>query len=287
MLVSVANQGRQSSVVPVETEVTDEQEQNTIARALALHFGKETQQLPQPSPAPTTNVLPVRMRSVPAREVVLQMGTTTMSQNHAGPWATDLSSDQRHLRSQPHSSGAPVSAPGYRGPSRAGPPVVLRDVSGVSGLSRDALAKSRAIAGGLGGSFGGRPAHVHVRPVQVRRDRHEVLSFEAHQRDEDEWLRGESSKPSRDTDGRSDPSEGSSVVHGSYNPMLWSGSGSLWSSMHPPTMSRAPGGAAMPVRLRPAVMVCATPPPRRREPADDAENEGEAATRKVLSQLSL
>jgi len=190
--------------------------------------------------------------------------------------------------------------PMYRsvGPSRAGSSVLIRDVSGhrdPTGLRdanaiRDAAIAKRAVERAMGANFGGRPAPVNLRPVPMRRERHEVaVPYADHQRDEDEWLRGDSSKSSRDgADGRNDSLDnkehGSSVVHGSYNPMSWSGSATWWSSVQAPTMQR---GAAMPVVLRPAVMVCAAPPRRPASSPDDAETDGEAATRQVLSQLSL
>lgn len=285
-MIPVANH---TAAPPPETEVTEEQEQNTIARALALHYGKEgplpSLQLSQPSQAPIGTLHPVRLRSLPLREG-LHTGTGTIGQYQSGSW--DMSADQRHHRSQAHSNSVTKAAPGYRsvGPPRVSAPVTLRDVSGMSreGISREALAKSRAVAGCIG-SYGSRAAP--VRTVSHRRDRHEVqVPVDEHQQDEDNWLRGESSMP--DIDSRSESSEadhGSAVVHGSYNPMSWSGSANWWGSMRSPSMTRMPG-AAMPVRLRPAVTVCAAPPPRRSEP-EDPENEGEAATRKVLSQLSL
>lgn len=295
--ISVANQGRTVSL-PTETEMSDEQEQNTIARALALHYGKEMQQLPQSAQNPSSGVIPIRLRSMSSREG-LQPGSTLLSQTHAVTWVPDMSNDQqRHMRSQSHSNVGALPPPTYRslGPSRAGSSVLIRDVTGHTGLRdanaiRDAAIAKRAVERAMGGNFGGRPAPVNLRPVPMRREqRHEVaVPYADHQRDEDEWLRGDSSKSSRDADGRNDSLEkeqhGSSVVHGSYNPMSWSGSAPhWWSTMHPPTTSM-PRGAAMPVVLRPAVLVCATPP-RRPEP-DDAETDGEAATRQVLSQLSL
>jgi hypothetical protein len=298
-LKQFANQGRTVSL-PTETQVSDEQEQNTIARALALHYGKETQQLPQGAQNSSGSVIPIRLRSMSSRDG-LQTGSTLLSQSHSGSWVPEMPNEQqRHMRSQPHPNVGALPPPAYRsvGPSRPGSSVIIRDVSGhrdPTGLRdasaiRDAAIAKRAVERAMGGSFGGRHAPVNLRPVPIRRDRHEVpVPYDDHQRDEDEWLRGESSKSNRDADGRNDSLDkehGSAVVHGSYNPMSWSGSGSShswWSNnLQPPTTM--PRGAAMPVVLRPAVMVRSAKP-RPPEP-EDAETEGEAA-RQVFSQLSL
>ncbi|CAK9220754.1 unnamed protein product [Sphagnum jensenii] len=312
---------------PSEAELSEEQEQNTIARALAIAYGKEgtlpslQQQLPLQSGI--GSMLPTRIRSLPSVRESCQNGGA--GQFFSGSRITDLPAveqQQRILRNQqqPHmSSGVSktTGGPGYRlvGTQRAScSSVTLRDVSALSrdmsrealaaaasGLSREvsreALAGSRVIAGSMGNLMQA-AAPVHVRNLGVRsssnRDRHEVLPpLSEHQHDEDEWLRGESSKATTETDNRSDKSEvdhASSIVHGSYNPMSWSNSSDLWGMMHLPSMSRMPAGAAMPVRLRPSVTVCAAPPPRHPEPQDDHEDIGEAAaaaTQKILNQLNL
>lgn len=160
---------------------------------------------------------------------------------------------------------------------------------------RDAVMARRAVERAFG-TQQRQPQPVNLRPVPIRRE--VAVPYSDHQRDEDEWLRGGDTS-SKSTQEKEDQQQqhGSSVVHGSYNPMSWSaGSGGTpwWS--HAPSMPH-PRGAAMPVVLRPAVMVCAAPPrrsvalPERRasplEPDHDAETDGEAATRQVLSQLSL
>ncbi|XP_024401282.1 uncharacterized protein [Physcomitrium patens] len=295
----LANQGR-GVPLATEGEVSEEQEQNTIARALAQHYGKESQQLPHSTQNPSSSVMPIRLRTLTSRDG-LQPGSPRLNQSHSGPWATDLSMEQqRHTRNQGHSSVGPVASPAYRpvGTSRIGSSVTIRDVTGHrdsaalrdASAMRDAALAKRAVERAMCGNFVGRHSPVNLRPVpQMRRDRHEVaVHYDNHQRDEDEWLRGESTKASRDVDCLNDSLEelGASAVHGSYNPMSWSGAGvSNWWNMHPAAMPRASSRAAMPVVLRPAVMVCAAPP-LRPEP-DDAENEGEAATHQVLSQLSL
>jgi len=300
-LKQFANQGRTVSL-PTESEMSDEQEQNTIARALALHYGKEMQQLPVQQNVPSSGVIPIRLRSMSSRVEGLQQPMS--------PSAWDMCNDQQ--QSQRHSMRA--LPPQYRsvGPSmRAHSSVTIRDVTGqhravdpTGGLSvrdananamRDAAMARRAVERAFGTQ---RPQPVNLRPVPIRRE--VAVPYSDHQRDEDEWLRGgdSSSKSTREQEKEDQQQHGSSVVHGSYNPMSWSaGSGGTpwWS--HAPSMPH-PRGAAMPVVLRPAVMVCAAPPrrsvalPERRasplEPSDhDAETDGEASTLHVLSQLSL
>jgi hypothetical protein len=285
--VPVANQGRPTTQ-PVEMEFTEEQEQSTIARALASAFYKEgsvpsMQALPQPSQVPIGPSIPTRIRVVPPRDHG-QGSSGSVPMYHHGSWLPDMAVDQRVHRNQPHPSMGTRTVASYRPvgpPSRPGSTVTLRDVSS---MSREA--PNRVAASSLGSGFG-RVATVHVRSLgSPRRDRHEVqLPLDEHQQDEDDWLRGgDSSKSASETDSRSNTSDvdhGSSVVHGSYNPMSWSGSGSsqLW--------GQYPMRAAMPVRIRPAVTVCAAPPPRRPVEPEDPETEGEAAARKVMSQLSL
>jgi hypothetical protein len=274
--------------VPAETEVTEEQEQNTIARTLATAFYKEAsvpsvQPMPQPSQAPIGSSIPPRIRVVRSRDQGQGSGgVPPIGQYHHGSWLPDMTIDQRLHHNQMHPSMVTRTAPSYRrvGPSCPGLTVTSRDASD---MSREAL--SRVVASSLGSGLTG-VAPVHVRSlVPPRRDRHEMkLPFDEHQRDEDDWLRGDSLKSNSETDNRSDTSDvdrGSSVVHGSYNPMLWSGLGSsqLW--------GQYPTRAAMPVRIRPAVTVCAAPPPRCPVEQGDPESEGEAAAHKVMSQLSL
>jgi hypothetical protein len=286
-LKQLANQGRPTTQ-PVEIEFTEEQEQSTIARALASAFYKEgsvpsMQTLPQPSQVPIGPSIPTRIRIVPPRDQG-QGSSGSVAMYHHGSWLSDMAVDQRLHRNQPHPSMGTRTVPSYRPvgpPSRPGSTVTLRDVSSIS---REAL--NRIAASSLGSGFG-RVATVHVQSLgPPRRDRHEVqLPLDEHQQDEDDWLRGgDGSKSASETDSRSNTSDvdhGSSVVHGSYNPMSWSGSGSsqLW--------GQYPMRAAMPVRIRPAVTVCAAPPPRRPVEPEDPETEGEAAARKVMSQLSL
>jgi hypothetical protein len=277
----VANQGRPTTV-PAETEVTEEQEQNTIARTLATAFYKEAsvpsvQPMPQPSQAPIGSSIPTRIRVVPRRDQGQGSGgVPPIGQYHHGSWLPDMTIDQHLHHNQLHPSMVTRTAPSYPrvGPPCTGSTVTLRDVPD---MSRAAL--SRVVASSLGSGLTG-VAPVHVRSlVPPRRDRHEMkLPFDEHQRDEDDWLRGDSLKSNSETDNRSDTSD---IDHGSYNPMLWSGLGSsqLW--------GQYPTRAVMPVRIRPAVTVCAAPPPRCPVEQGDPESEGEAAAHKVMSQLSL
>ncbi|XP_024393530.1 double-stranded RNA-binding protein 2-like [Physcomitrium patens] len=298
-LKQFANPGRGVAAVATDTEVSEEQEQNTIARALAQHYGKEAQQMPQVCSGASGGVMPIRVRCLSSREG-LQPGSPRLSQGHSGAWVGELSMEQqqRHMRNQGHAGVGAVGGGGYRGvgPSRVGPSVIIRDVAGQrdsagardAAAMRDAAMAKRAVERAMGGGFVGRHSPVNVRPVAaMRRERHEVaVPYDDHRRDEDEWLCGDSSKASRDGELRGDSVEkehGACGVQGSYNPMSWSGTGasSWWSSMQAVTMARVGSRAAMPVVLRSAVMARAAP--LRPVVAEDAENEGEAATRQVLS----
>ncbi|KAH8960388.1 hypothetical protein BDL97_06G129700 [Sphagnum fallax] len=279
-----SNQGRPTTV-PAETEVTEEQEQNTIARTLATAFYKEAsvpsvQSMPQQSQAPIGSSIPTRIRVVPRRDQGQGSGgVPPIGQYHHRSWLPDITIDQRLHHNQLHPSMVTRTAHRRVGPPCPGLTAALQDAPD---MSREAL---RVVASSLGSGLTG-VAPVHVRSlVPPRRDRHEMkLSFDEHQRDEDDWLRGDSLKSNSETDNRSDTSDidrGSPVMHGSYNPMLWSGLGSsqLW--------GQYPTRAAMPVRVRPAVTVCAAPPPRCPVEQVDPESEGEAAAHKVMSQLRL
>ncbi|CAK9863348.1 unnamed protein product [Sphagnum jensenii] len=223
----------QTMMLPLEAdqELSEEQEQNNIARALAIMNGREAgtthaaimQQhlcsLTQPA-AIGSLLLPMRIRSVPLRVQPPQ-----------------------HLSVQKTSS---KSSPGYRSPvgtprTNSSSPVTLCDVSSLSReLTREALAASRASVGSM--HHCGQAVPLHVRNLVACRDRHEMPPppLREHQLDEDEWLRGDR-------------------------------------------------GTAMPVRLRPAVTVCAAPPPRRPEPREqeDIRQVEAAAAHKLLNQLNL
>ncbi|KAH9543919.1 hypothetical protein CY35_13G090600 [Sphagnum magellanicum] len=279
----------QTMMLPLEAdqELSEEQEQNNIARALAVMNGRE---------AATTGslLLPMRIRSVPLRvQVAGQNGVGTIGQFYSASRLTDSSSNQcvlhnqqppQHLSIQKTSS---TFSPGYQSPvgiprTNYSSPVTLCDVSSLSReLAREALAASRASAGSMHDSC---------------RDRHEMPPppLREHQLDEDEWLRGDSSRATLEREDKSDVNHkadhGSLMVHGSYNPMSWSDSSHLWGMHLAPLSSRMPaGGTAMPVRLRPAVTVCAAPPPRRPEPREqeDIRQVEAAAAHKLLNQLNL
>ncbi len=83
--------------MPAETEVTEEQEQNTIARILATAFYKEAsvpsvQSMPQPSQAPIGSSIPTRIRRVPRRDQGQgNGGVPPIRQYHHGSWLPDMS----------------------------------------------------------------------------------------------------------------------------------------------------------------------------------------------------
>ncbi|CAK9878941.1 unnamed protein product [Sphagnum jensenii] len=133
-LKQLANQGRPTTV-PAETEVTEEQEQNTIARTLATAFYEASvpsvHSMPQPSQAPIGSSIPTRIRNVPRRDQGQGSGgVPPIGQYHHGSWLPDITIDQHLHHNQLHPSMVIRTAPSYR---RVGPPcpgltVALQDV---------------------------------------------------------------------------------------------------------------------------------------------------------------
>lgn len=162
-------------------------------------------------------------------------------------------------------------------------------------------------------------------PLQSRNERFEPkyqFLEELHQRDEDDWLRGETfNHPSLEREGAasaaaapySDGEENSyrSSPSSSSSPSMWSRSAQWWGSHFPAYTSsaaaafantfglRPASSLAPPVRVRPMVAVCSAPPrrpeviPHRTPPStpqslrdSDPSVDGEAAAR-LFSQLRL
>lgn len=237
----------------------------------------------QPPPPPQRH----NMRTLPPQ--YRSLGPSMRAAQHSSVTIRDVTGQHQHRVTVGDLTGGGLSA---------------RDAN--ANAMRDAAMARRAVERAFGTQR--QPQPVNLRPVPIRRE--VPVPYSDHQRDEDEWLRGGGGDTSsKSTQEKEDQQQqhGSSVVHGSYNPMSWSaGSGGTPWWTHAPSTMPHPRGAAMPVVLRPAVMVCAAPPrrvgsvpvplplPERRssplEPHSsdhDAETDGEAATRQVLSQLSL
>ncbi|XP_024539615.1 double-stranded RNA-binding protein 5-like [Selaginella moellendorffii] len=284
-LKQYAKQGGTSATL-LESEVTEEQEQNFVARALARAHGKDER-----------SVL-LAQQSTPSRTRLLPGGGHS-GQYHPGSWLLDANSEtsqsHRFMHSSQHHSNGMVLGNGhsYRSLPRRMPPG--------AGTSRDVpgIVPSRSMAGNMPRVI---PTQLRSIPTVIRRDRHDIsVPLEEHQRDEDEWLRGGSSESKQDDRRELRDSEASSSSFSS----MWSNpssshSRSPWWGMSSPASSgfdgmpgppyRAGYGMAQPVRIRSVVAVSAAPPPRRPEPRVENEsdsNDGEAATRQVLSQLSL
>jgi len=280
----------------LEQLVSEEQEQNTIAGALAIANSKE----------------------------LSSSTVTTMQQQQLPTHSSDPASRNFCNHPAAHHSVAHrqqvVSTPAKSIRSSA---VALRDVSCL--LSREeALAASRSVTAcccmsNLERSSAEVPPVQTVRNLTTQRDnRHEVPApLSEHQLDEDEWLRGlESSKTiTRETNNNRSQEEvskeeaaaahGSAILHSFYNPLSWSENSScLWGTAHhaiPVSKMRLmPQTAAMPVRLRPAVTVCAAPPPppppQKLQDEEEDKQEGEEAAAaaaavthhaKLLNQLNL
>ncbi|KAH9533622.1 hypothetical protein CY35_18G062000 [Sphagnum magellanicum] len=218
---------------PLEADLSEEHEQNTIAWALANAHGKEgsvatMQQLPS-QPA-IGSIPPTRIRSVPTRETGKNC-VATVRQFYSRSRLADLSSGQLILCNRPHASVVNRTAPGYQlvgSMPGANSSVNLQDVSSLSKeMFKEALfARRTAAAAAAAGSMANLgQAPVHVWNLIVHKDRHEVAPpLGEHQHDQDEWLQEESSKATTEMDNRSDISEadhGSSVFPGSYNPVSW------------------------------------------------------------------
>lgn len=151
--VPVSNQGQPTTGL-AETEVTEEQEQNMKARALAAAFYKEgsipsMQPLPQPSYVPIGVSIPPRIRVMSPRDK--RQGTAgTIGQYHTRSWLPDMAFDQCLQNNQSHPSVGTRSVPSFW-PGGAPPcttfAVTLWDISS---MSREALAVSRLVASSLG-----------------------------------------------------------------------------------------------------------------------------------------
>lgn len=283
----------------LEQLVSEEQEQNTIAGALAIANSKELS---------TSTVTTMRQQQLPSHS------SDSASRNFCNHPAAH--------HSVAHRQQEVVSTPARSIRSSA---VALRDVSCL--LSREeALAASRSVTAcccmsNLERSSAAVPPVQTVRNLTTQRDnRHEVPApLNEHQLDEDEWLRGlESSKTiTRETNNNRSHEEvskeeaaaahGSAILHSFYNPLSWSENSScLWGTAHHTVpvskMRLMPQTAAMPVRLRPAVTVCAAPPPSPPHPQklqdeEEDKQEGEEAAAaaaaavthhaKLLNQLTL
>jgi hypothetical protein len=278
----------------LEQLVSEEQEQNTIAGALAIANSKEL----------STSAVTTKQQQLPSHS--------------SDPASRNFCNHPPAHHSVAHRQQV-VSTPARSIRSSA---VALRDVSCL--LSREeALAASRSVTAcccmsNLERSSAAVPPVQKVQNLTAQRDnRHEVPApLSEHQLDEDEWLRGlESSKTiTRETNNNRSQEEvskeqaaaahGSAILHSFYNPLSWSENSScLWGTAHHAVpvskMRLMPQTAAMPVRLRPAVTVCAAPPPSPPRPQklqdeEEDKQEGEEAAAmavthhaKLLNQLNL
>jgi hypothetical protein len=151
--VPVSNQGQPTTGL-TETEVTEEQEQNLIAQALAAAFYKEgsipsMQPLPQPSYLPIGVSIPPRIRVMSPRDQ--RQGTAgTIGQYHTRSWLPDMAFDQCLQQNQSHPSVGTRSVPSFR-PGGV-PPCTTSMVTlwDISSMSREALAVSRVVPSSLG-----------------------------------------------------------------------------------------------------------------------------------------
>ncbi|KAJ7547464.1 hypothetical protein O6H91_08G087100 [Diphasiastrum complanatum] len=285
-----ANQGNSTLLLP-ESEVSEEQEQNTIARALARAHGKEEKLALGPSKQQLQHVgrlqvqrtitgSPSRMRSISGvREPSAPMGAGGVKQYHPGKWLpTELSMEpvqsqsQSYLYNQPHSSMIVAGGLPYRSvtayPGQVSTPSSVRYLSG---LSREALAANRAAAGQASNASRVIPTQLRSVPMTNRKDKHEVsIPMKEHQQDEDEWLHGGSVKFSAAEGDIQETSRAhlASSSNTPFNTTMWSHTSDPWwnyrSSQPSSFMSGhlLPTGASLapPVRVRSVTAVCAAPP---------------------------
>ncbi|KAJ7294716.1 hypothetical protein O6H91_Y238100 [Diphasiastrum complanatum] len=174
----------------------------------------------------------------------------------------------------------------------------------LSGLSREAIAASRAAAASASNATRVIPTQLRSVPLTSLRNKHEVpIPSDEHQRDEEEWLRGSVSKLIQETESQEsmDVHQSSASV-ASFNPMLWSRSFDKWwnqGNSHHSILgghSMSTGASfAPPVRVRSVRAVCAAPPVTTPTPLHQSELEHsrrdivleEGATIQVFNQLRL
>ncbi|XP_057839532.2 double-stranded RNA-binding protein 5 isoform X1 [Cryptomeria japonica] len=303
----------QSGFSSVEGDGNEEQEQITIARALSSHRHKELtfsrQSKQQHSGA--------RRRMLAQRE----SGSHSFEQQSFGgggsQWVSpDMSLDgcsrfssnqNQHHQQNLHLTASPSSGskilPFIRSifpqRNRSGS---LHDSSSASSMSREAIAANRAAAAAASGSNSRNEPLVlaltresvaanrtssNIRTVHRPTSQQASLPLEEHERDEDEWLRGDFPRESKAAIlGISNLAEWASAF-ASTNSLPWANSAQSWNfnrqqqqqqhqqlmqqSISQPVSSFGGLGcratpssmAAPPVRIRTAIPVCADPPQRR------------------------
>lgn len=314
-LKQLAHQLGFCSQTPAEGECNDEQEQITIARALAHHRSKEialTQQLRQQHSASRRRMLTQRESS-----------SHSVEHQHYEPWAggasqwvssdlpaegcSSFSSSHNHHRQQQQlhrpalpSSGSrilPLIRSIFPQRNRSGP---LHDSPSSSSLSREAIAANRSPAGDCVGSslheslplalsreaIVANRAGANARTVHRRTSQQVPTPFEEHERDEEEWLKGDLPRDNS-IPTFSNVSEWAATF-GSTNLSPWSNSMQSWglhrqqqqqqqrqqqwmpqtipqpgSSFLAPGYCGSPSSMAGPVTIRTSIPVCSAPPLRR------------------------
>lgn len=292
----------QSGFSSAEGDGNDEQEQITIARALSSHNRHReltySKQLKQQHPGARRRILAQRESGSHSFEqqtfggggsqwVSPEMsldGSSRFSSNHNQHHQQNL-----HLTPSPSSGSKilPFIRSIFPQRNRSGS---LHDSSSPSSISREAIAANRAansrneplalaltresVAPNRTGS--------NIRTVHRPTSQQASLTLEEHERDEDEWLRGDFTRESKASMlGISNLTEWASAF-ASTNSLPWANSAQTWDfnrqqqqqhqqqNMPQPVSSfgglgcrATPSMAAPPVRIRTAIPVCAEPPHRR------------------------
>lgn len=304
LCASVASQTRSTSQ-PVESEVSEEQEQNTIARALAYVHSKEEkptstgpdcqpiQQLGPWQHPLTTKIASPRVKVVAIHEGGAQSGGARHYRSRAwspGDLVTDQGLVHKPAINQQHSKMLVRAAPNCQS-IVARPQYPSVSGSGAS-MAREAVGANRLMT---------RSSLIQARSLEGRGSKEIVegsFLIDEHCQDDEEWLHSDRRKVNAiGTSSEMKPSNaGRPSTCGSYNPMMWARDSQWWNWQSSQLQSAQRGhmpyagpSLAPPVCVRSMVAVHASPPASRVSPdeAGSISTEGEQTTRQVLCQLKL
>eukprot|EP00246_Nothoceros_aenigmaticus_P017886 TRINITY_DN9050_c0_g1_i1.p1 TRINITY_DN9050_c0_g1~~TRINITY_DN9050_c0_g1_i1.p1 ORF type:complete len:456 (+),score=57.80 TRINITY_DN9050_c0_g1_i1:194-1561(+) len=303
-LKQFASQTRSSSQA-VESEVSEEQEQNTIARALAYVHSKEDKPTsigadcpPLQQLGPWQHQLPPKIASPRVKVVSIHDSVQSGNVRHyrttrwsPGDLVTDPGLAHKAAVNQQHSKMMARTGPSCQA-IVARPQYTSVSGSAVS-LTREAVGANRLL--GRGSSMAGRSLETRGSKDIVEAP----FLIEEHCQDDEEWLQSDRRK--MNAIGNSSEIKASNAGRqstcGAYNPLLWSREASQVWNWQSHSLSSGQRGhipyagpsLAPPVCLRPMVAVHASPPASRviSEEAGNISTEGEQTTRQVLCQLKL
>ncbi|KAH9288530.1 hypothetical protein KI387_032647, partial [Taxus chinensis] len=299
----------QSGFSSAEGDGNEEQEQITIARALANHRHRElalSQQLKQQHSAARRRILAQRDSSSHSFEQPPFVGggsqwvSSDMSSDGCSRFS--LNHSQHHQQNlylpAPPSSGSkilPFIRSIFPQKNRSGS---LHDSPSESSESREVIAANRAaaVAACVSSSrneplaltltretIAANRAGSNIRTVHRSTSQQVTIPLEEHERDEDEWLRGDFSRDSKAPISSISKIAEWASAFGSTNSLPWADSAQSWNfnsqqqqQLMQPTIPHSissyggsqcrvtpPSMAAPPVRIRTSIPVCSAPPQRR------------------------